>query len=33
MCVGLARTERLVKERMTLYDQSVDSISPQTDQP
>tara|TARA_B110000008_G_scaffold22325_2_gene20357 strand:- start:3077 stop:6862 length:3786 start_codon:yes stop_codon:yes gene_type:complete len=27
--VGLARTERLVKERMTLYDQSVDSISPQ----
>lgn len=26
---GLARTERLVKERMTLYDQSVDSISPQ----
>jgi DNA-directed RNA polymerase subunit beta len=27
--VGLARTERLVKERMTLYDQSVDSITPQ----
>jgi DNA-directed RNA polymerase subunit beta len=27
--LGLARTERLVKERMTLYDQSVDSISPQ----
>ncbi len=27
--VGLARTERLVKERMALYDQSVDSISPQ----
>ncbi len=27
--VGLARTERLVRERMTLYDQSVDSISPQ----
>ena len=27
--VVLARTERLVKERMTLYDQSVDSISPQ----
>jgi len=27
--VGLARTERLGKERMTLYDQSVDSISPQ----
>ena len=27
--VGLARTERLVKERMTLYDQSVDTISPQ----
>jgi DNA-directed RNA polymerase subunit beta len=27
--VGLARTERLVKERMTLYVQSVDSISPQ----
>jgi DNA-directed RNA polymerase subunit beta len=26
---GLARTERLVKERMTLYDQSVDSITPQ----
>ena len=26
---ALARTERLVKERMTLYDQSVDSISPQ----
>ena len=27
--IGLARTERLVRERMTLYDQSVDSISPQ----
>ncbi len=27
--IGLARTERLVKERMTLYDQSVDSITPQ----
>ena len=27
--MGLARTERLVRERMTLYDQSVDSISPQ----
>jgi DNA-directed RNA polymerase subunit beta len=27
--VGLARTERLVKERMTLYDQSVDSVTPQ----
>ncbi len=27
--LGLARTERLVRERMTLYDQSVDSISPQ----
>lgn len=27
--LGLARTERLVKERMTLYDQSVDSITPQ----
>ncbi len=27
--VGLARIERLVKERMTLYDQSVDSITPQ----
>ncbi|TVP80762.1 MAG: DNA-directed RNA polymerase subunit beta [Puniceicoccaceae bacterium] len=27
--VGLARTERLVRERMTLYDQSVDSITPQ----
>ncbi|GAB4272586.1 MAG: DNA-directed RNA polymerase subunit beta [Opitutales bacterium] len=27
--VGLARTERLVKERMTLYDQSVDTITPQ----
>ncbi len=26
---GLARTERLVKERMTLYDQSVDSVTPQ----
>src|SRR5690606_17928014 len=25
----LARTERLVRERMTLYDQSVDSITPQ----
>lgn len=27
--IGLARTERLVKERMTMYDQSVDSITPQ----
>ena len=27
--VGLARTERLVKERMTLFDQSVESMSPQ----
>ncbi|WP_309398901.1 DNA-directed RNA polymerase subunit beta [Cerasicoccus maritimus] len=27
--IGLARTERLVKERMTLYDQSVDTITPQ----
>ncbi len=27
--LGLARTERLVRERMTLYDQSVDSITPQ----
>jgi len=27
--IGIARTERLVKERMTLYDQSVDSITPQ----
>ena len=27
--LGLARTERLVKERMTLLDQSVDSIMPQ----
>ncbi|MGF1451849.1 MAG: DNA-directed RNA polymerase subunit beta, partial [Opitutales bacterium] len=26
--VGLARTERLVRERMTMYDQSVDSITP-----
>jgi len=26
---GLARTERLVRERMTMYDQSVDSITPQ----
>ncbi|MDP0499113.1 MAG: DNA-directed RNA polymerase subunit beta [Verrucomicrobiota bacterium JB022] len=26
--IGLARTERTVKERMTLYDQSVDSITP-----
>jgi DNA-directed RNA polymerase subunit beta len=25
---GLARTERLVRERMTMYDQSVDSITP-----
>ena len=29
MSYWLARTERLVKERMTLYDQSVDSITPQ----
>lgn len=27
--LGLARTERLVKERMTMYDQSVDSVTPQ----
>ncbi len=27
--VGLSRTERLVRERMTLLDQSVDSITPQ----
>ncbi|MGF1531592.1 MAG: DNA-directed RNA polymerase subunit beta [Puniceicoccaceae bacterium] len=27
--LGLARTERLVRERMTLLDQSVDSITPQ----
>jgi DNA-directed RNA polymerase subunit beta len=27
--LGLARTERLVKERMSLYDQSVDSLTPQ----
>ena len=27
--VGLARTERLVKERMTLFDQSVESMTPQ----
>ncbi len=27
--VGLARTERLVKERMTLFDQSVDTMTPQ----
>jgi len=27
--IGLARTERLVKERMTLFDQSVDTITPQ----
>ncbi|MCC5833624.1 MAG: DNA-directed RNA polymerase subunit beta [Opitutales bacterium] len=27
--IGLARTERLVKERMTLYDGSVDSVTPQ----
>ena len=26
---GLSRTERLVRERMTMYDQSVDSITPQ----
>ncbi|MCC5790444.1 MAG: DNA-directed RNA polymerase subunit beta [Opitutales bacterium] len=26
--IGLARTERLVRERMTLYDQSADSITP-----
>ena len=25
---GLARTERVVKERITLYDQSVDSLTP-----
>ncbi len=27
--IGLARTERLVKERMTLYDQGLDTMSPQ----
>jgi DNA-directed RNA polymerase subunit beta len=27
--VGLARTERLVKERMTLFDQSLDQMTPQ----
>ncbi|MDR2674734.1 MAG: DNA-directed RNA polymerase subunit beta [Opitutaceae bacterium] len=27
--VGLARTERLVRERMTMYDQSVESLTPQ----
>ena len=27
--VGLARTERLVKERMTLFDQSMDTMTPQ----
>jgi DNA-directed RNA polymerase subunit beta len=27
--VGLARTERLVKERMTLFDQSIEQMSPQ----
>ncbi len=27
--VGLARTERLVKERMTLFDQTLDQMSPQ----
>jgi len=27
--VGLARTERLVKERMTLFDQSMETMSPQ----
>ncbi|MBI5386108.1 MAG: DNA-directed RNA polymerase subunit beta [Verrucomicrobia bacterium] len=27
--VGLARTERLVKERMTLFDQTVESMTPQ----
>jgi DNA-directed RNA polymerase subunit beta len=27
--VGLARTERLVKERMTLFDQGLDSMTPQ----
>ena len=27
--VGLARTERLVKERMTLFDQGVDAMTPQ----
>ena len=27
--VGLARTERLVKERMTLFDQSLESMTPQ----
>lgn len=27
--LGLARTERLVKERMTMYDQSIDTITPQ----
>ena len=28
--LGLSRTERLVRERMTMYDQSVDSITPQS---
>jgi DNA-directed RNA polymerase subunit beta len=27
--VGLARTERLVKERMTIFDQSIDTMTPQ----
>jgi DNA-directed RNA polymerase subunit beta len=27
--LGLARTERLVRERMTLFDQSIDTITPQ----
>ena len=27
--VGLARTERLVRERMTLFDAGVDQITPQ----
>lgn len=27
--LGLARTERLVRERMTMYDQSVDGVTPQ----
>ena len=27
--VGLARTERLVKERMTLFDQGMESMAPQ----
>ena len=27
--VGLARTERLVKERMTLFDQTTDTMTPQ----